>query len=69
MFKAHYWKGGELKENSGSCAVVVLIVNTMCYVANVGDSRAILSSDSSSKAVPLTRDHKPSDPLEQKRII
>ena len=68
-FKDHYFLNESLKDNSGSCAVVVLIVNNMCYVANVGDSRAILSSDKSSKAIPLTRDHKPSDPREQKRII
>ena len=26
----------------GSCALVVLIVGDMCYIANVGDSRAII---------------------------
>ena len=68
-FKEIHWKKDGLRDNSGSCAVVVLIVDNMCYVANVGDSRAILSSEKSSKCIPLTRDHKPCDPREQKRII
>jgi len=33
-----------LIERSGSCAIVALIVADMCYIANVGDSRAVLSS-------------------------
>lgn len=33
-----------LKERSGSCAIVALIVGEMCFIANVGDSRAVLSS-------------------------
>lgn len=59
-------------DKSGSCAIVVLIVEDMCYVANVGDSRAILSwyfwiflhysySEEGKKIFPLSRDHKPSD--------
>jgi protein phosphatase PTC2/3 len=33
-----------LVERSGSCAIVSLIVGDTCYIANVGDSRAVLSS-------------------------
>jgi protein phosphatase 2C family protein 2/3 len=49
----------EVVERSGSCANVVLIVGDVCYVANVGDSRAVLSSDEGREAVALSRDHKP----------
>ena len=55
-------------EKSGSCAVVVMIVGEICYVINVGDSRAVLSSEGGSVVEPLSRDHKPSDPLERERI-
>ena len=65
-------------DKSGSCAIVILIVEDMCYVANVGDSRAVLSrylfpnnsySEEGKKIYPLSRDHKPCDDLERKRII
>ena len=37
-------------DKSGSCALVVLIVGDMVYIANVGDSRAVLSAGGGSTA-------------------
>jgi protein phosphatase PTC2/3 len=59
----------QLIERSGSCAIAVLIVGEMCYVANVGDSRAVLSSNGGKDVSPLSQDHKPSVPDEYIRII
>lgn len=61
--------GEEILDKSGSCAIVVLIVGPHCYVANVGDSRALLSSDNGTKIYSLSRDHKPCDENEKVRII
>ncbi len=69
--------GAGVTERSGSCAVVTLIVGDMCYIANVGDSRAVLSGydhtsicrEGGSRVYALTRDHKPCDELERKRIM
>ena len=55
-------------QRSGSCAIVILIVGEVAYVANVGDSRAFMSCDQGTKIIPLSVDHKPENPLEQKRI-
>lgn len=57
-----------LRDKSGSCAIVMLIVQDVCYVANVGDSRAVLSSDQGSKIYALSNDHKPGDEQEAARI-
>jgi protein phosphatase 2C family protein 2/3 len=40
----------------------------MCYVANLGDSRAILSEGGSKQLSVITKDHKPDDETEQLRI-
>ncbi|CAG9335687.1 unnamed protein product [Blepharisma stoltei] len=58
----------ETNEKAGSCALVVLIVGKMCYIANLGDSRAVISAYKGQQAISITRDHKPDDPEEQARI-
>jgi protein phosphatase 2C family protein 2/3 len=55
-------------DRSGSCAIICLIVGDMCYVANVGDSRAIMSVDGGEKILLLSKDHKPESDDERKRI-
>jgi len=46
----------------------LITLGKRCFVANVGDSRAILSGNSGTKAYDLSRDHKPLDDIEQRRI-
>ena len=50
----------------GSTAVISLIRGNKIYVANAGDSRAILCK--AGQAVELSRDHKPESPRERSRI-
>jgi protein phosphatase 2C family protein 2/3 len=40
-----------------------------CYIANVGDSRAMIYSCKNKKITNLTHDHKPNSSIEKKRII
>ena len=54
---------------SGSTVVLTFISNNKIICANCGDSRAILISENENKIIPLSRDHKPELPEEQKRII
>jgi protein phosphatase 1L len=51
----------------GSVAVVALMIGEQLYVANCGDARAVLGRASGSVA-RLSKDHKPHDPEEKKRI-
>jgi len=62
-------KNQEILDRSGSCAIFVLIIEDLCYVANIGDSRAIISSKFGKKVEALTTDHKPNLESENKRIV
>ena len=58
---------------SGCTCVAVYQTGNKLYVANCGDSRAVVGLRSSDgltmTALDLTRDHKPDDPVEKARII
>ncbi|KAJ4843429.1 hypothetical protein Tsubulata_021597 [Turnera subulata] len=52
--------------DDGSTASTAVLVGNHLYVANVGDSRTVVSKDG--KAIPLSEDHKPNRTDERKRI-
>ena len=56
-------------DRSGSCAIVLLLVDDIIYSANLGDSRALASLENGKKIVNLSYDHKPNIPEEENRII
>ena len=58
----------EIIDKSGSCAIIILIVDRKVYIANVGDSRCLLSMENGKKYIEVTKDHKPNSPNELKRI-
>lgn len=55
-----------LLEQAGCTAIVAVIEGNRLYVANAGDSRAVLCRRNI--AVPLSTDHKPASELERDRI-
>ena len=59
----------EINDKSGSCAIIALIIENICYIANVGDSRALISLNKGKDIIVLSKDHKPNEENEYKRII
>ena len=57
---------GRLSWHCGATAVVLLVTAESLCLANLGDSRAVLCRGS--RAVALSRDHKPNEPDERHRI-
>ncbi|OQR98522.1 protein phosphatase [Achlya hypogyna] len=50
----------------GSTATAVFLIDDLIWSMNVGDCRAVLCRNG--KALALTRDHKPNDPIEKARV-
>ena len=57
---------GEIMDASGSCAIILLLKNKKCIIANIGDSRCVLFKNK--KVIFSTRDHKPNSGIEKRRI-
>jgi serine/threonine protein phosphatase PrpC len=47
----------------------MLVIDDNVWIANTGDSRAVLSSYQGAKFTSISNDHKPSEEPEKKRII
>ena len=45
-------------DKSGSCAVIMILIDTKIYIANVGDSRAIMSCNNGREFKNITIDYK-----------
>lgn len=56
--------------SSGTCAISVFIQGNRCFIANLGDSRAVLYRTTTKQklAIELSYDHKPIRPDERERI-
>ena len=59
-------ENGEIKDTSGSCAIISMIKNNKLIIANVGDSRLVIYKNK--KITFVTEDHKPDSEIEKKRI-
>ena len=61
-------KNNILLDKSGSCALIILIIDNLLYAINLGDSRALYSYNGGKNLFQITRDHKPNNEIEKKRI-
>ena len=68
LFYKEAVQNGKIVDKSGSCAVISLIIDNTLFSINLGDSRALYSRDGGKEFYQITRDHKPNDEIERKRI-
>jgi protein phosphatase 2C family protein 2/3 len=60
---------GSKLDQSGACAIVCLLLDETVYLANVGDSHAVMAKKDCDIPEDMNIDHKPSDKIEYKRIV
>ena len=58
----------KLIDKSGSCSLTAIIIDDLCYISFLGDSRGLYSFDGGKQLYQVTRDHKPADINERLRI-
>jgi serine/threonine protein phosphatase PrpC len=66
MSQGNQFDGADLAVQAGCTACVALITKNEVYVANSGDTRAVIASKG--KAKDLSNDHKPDLPNEKRRV-
>ena len=66
----HMKKQDPMFDLSGSCCISALLIDKVCYVINLGDSRAVIGGKLIDNifAIQMSIDHKPSLPEEMERI-
>ena len=69
FFKLYCKENIDDSDKSGSCALVAVIFDNKIYMANLGDSRAIMSIAGGTKVRQLTLDHKPDNVKEFERAL
>ena len=69
FFQAKCTDSLEDSDKSGSCALITILYDNKIYIANIGDSRAIISMNGGTKVRQLTIDHKPDNLKEFERAI
>ena len=69
FLKNYSFKNGKMVDFSGSCGIFLLLINNTIYIANLGDSRCLISSHNGKIKKQVTRDHKPNYFYEKERIV
>eukprot|EP00359_Climacostomum_virens_P000200 CAMPEP_0204896420 /NCGR_PEP_ID=MMETSP1397-20131031/153_1 /ASSEMBLY_ACC=CAM_ASM_000891 /TAXON_ID=49980 /ORGANISM="Climacostomum Climacostomum virens, Strain Stock W-24" /LENGTH=367 /DNA_ID=CAMNT_0052064023 /DNA_START=111 /DNA_END=1210 /DNA_ORIENTATION=- len=56
-------------DRSGASVIVLIVVEDSCYIASLGNCRAVMSGGKGSRSYNLYREHTLNDEIEKKRVI
>lgn len=60
---------GAAPDRSGASAIVMVVIEDMCYLASLGNCRAIMSGGGGTRSFNLYREHTLTDEAEKKRVV